>query len=1174
MTPEELDTALDQYRYPELRIDDTGANVVALQTWLRMLGHYHGTVSGRLDPATAQAVDDFRAQQATSGVPLPTPPGAVLARNTWEAMNDLLQHMLPPNPDTLDRRPLPHHSSFDSEAKYQKALMEGLRAFGFPVSLAAEPLRIPITVDASGSCTIHGLPPGEYEPSLSIVAPPTTGTVDLHLQASDGAPFHGRLRLASVDREYDLTATNGHAHLAGLPPGEYNLDVAHADHAEHLLSDTGSLSLHLRDAQGNPVAAVGYLMSAMPDSDSLQNAVRLLKALQRGLTVGLESGHRARLGQSLLSGSFDDTAHDYHARTWARFSSTWGRFYGAPWTGILFHPSDPLAANANDDLNWGTHQLITMLQQWGRAYLLASENEEDLLERLRRPIALHYLGRPLGGPIHQRRDFSQCGTDSSLHLQRVSSVIVDGHPTAVFHGGVDYLSPEYSPHLTARQLGPLLATTTDADITTPGDTLVDHLVAPQIRDSAPELIHDRRRASKTSNAKASFTRLIYRVTGHTGRRQANRAQLLAAAANESPNHAAIFTSADSALFTAHQLAQIESQLESPRQSATKLRLWEVFRCVQKALYWCKLLVSAGHHEKAREWSKRYLDRGWEGLFRAYEFIDSGDITPDLYFEFRDHDWTNLLQLEAIVEFYTNYNDPNRQANTFPRGTSREGVSVPRLPTVADKGDYDAFVDPQFKGSPKGLSAGLHLVQIDPFGARNNALGKIRAKSTPLRHISGSMYSITLPKPDQSIEHALTQQPPTLALWVRSSNTRASATYRITHATKGPDNKTYQLTLDTAPEENPGGSSPGPQPPSIPANAPWELIETNSWLTGTNAQMHLTDRNTIVLDVASTTINSHTDTIFLESDTARPSRTYRITSFSADASRKLVLDGHPSLRNGHSKWRIPAGAGGISPPLGYATTKLNNRYSPEHPQHQEGYDHYDGALFTVHNGKVISCYRFTSFTSHKRPNRSSPSRSAERKRSYSEEDEGGTRRRFASGAVDASSIRGNRAYEMTSAAAAGVTPINYAFSLGGTDTLDGARYYSAFLNSTPTPTHYNLNQQREPPGRTYGIFIHYGYVTGASGSAGCQVSPDFYKLRDDMIVARGIQGTTIGAKLHKLGMSGSEQLYDADGKGDGSHAAIWFRAVRGHYWLIRPQERALDNYDVINNYILNQQRRQP
>lgn len=1150
MTPEELDTALDQYRYPELRIGDTGANVIALQSWLRMLGHYHGAVSGRLDPATAQAVDEFRAQQATSGVPLPTPPGAVLARNTWEAMNDLMQHMLPPNPDTLDRRPLPHHSSFDSEAKYQKALMEGLRAFGFPVSLAAEPLRIPITVDASGSCTIHGLPPGEYEPSLSIVAPPTTGTVDLHLQTSDRAPFHGRLRLTSGDREHDLTATNGHAHLAGLPPGEYNLDLAHADQAEHLLSDTGSLSLNLRDAQGHPVAAVGYLASAMPDLDSLQNTVRLFKALQRGLTVGLESGNRARLAQSLLSGTFDDTAHDYHARTWARFSSTWGRFYGAPWTGILFHPSAPLAANANDDLNWGTHQLITMLQQWGRAYLLASENEEDLIERLRRPIALHYLGRPLGGPIHQRRDFSQCGTDSSLHLQRVSSVIVDGHPTAVFHGGVDYLSPEYSPHLTARQLGPLLATNTDAHITTPGDSLLEHLLLPEFRPAIPELIYDWRTASKASNCKI-WLRLRYSFS----RKTASRSDLIAAATRAGGSPLAnLFESADARTLTAHELEQTKREFSA--YPALEERLWLTFRHVQKAIWWCRLLTSTGHYDKAQEWSKRYLSLGWRGQFLSYASISSSDTDPTLRFEFADSDWKNLLQLESIVEFYTNYNDPGRRDDTL-RHTTPEGINTPRLPTVEGAGQYISTPNDNrsFVGSPvaaaaanlahaatlpRGLTTGLHLVQIDPFGARNNALGKIRAKSTPLRHVSGSMYSITLPKPDQSIEHALTQQPPTLALWVRSSNTRASATYRITHATKGPDNKTYQITLDTSPEENPGGDSPGPQPPTIPANAPWELIETSSWLTGVNAQMHPNDTKTIVLDVESTTTNSYTDTIFLESDTALSSRTYRIIGTNPNVPHGLVLDASPSLRDGHSKWRIPAGLGGLHLPHLHNMTMQTNRHRND-TDRVSGHDYYDGMMFVVNNGTILSRHEFSSFTSRAQPITSSD------------------------GTVNASSIRGNKVYRVRSATS-GSSFINFSFKVAhdDTDVPDGCRYYSRVECTTPVQADYNEGYRRPPPGRTYNIFIHHGHNHGRSGSAGCQVSPSFYDLRDSIIKSFNKDEVAPYNAIHGANHDKSALIYDLLKP---FFAGYWDSLCVGHYWLIRPQERALNSYDILNEYFI-------
>src|SRR5258705_12145767 len=136
MTPEAIAAIIEDHKFPTLHAGETGTNVITLQIWLGMLGFYQGAIPGLLDAATAQAVNAFRAQQLAAGIALNAPTGAVLERDTWEAMDDLLQQRLPPEPTTLDRLPFPRRSSYDPEAKYHKALYEGLRAFAFPAKPA------------------------------------------------------------------------------------------------------------------------------------------------------------------------------------------------------------------------------------------------------------------------------------------------------------------------------------------------------------------------------------------------------------------------------------------------------------------------------------------------------------------------------------------------------------------------------------------------------------------------------------------------------------------------------------------------------------------------------------------------------------------------------------------------------------------------------------------------------------------------------------------------------------------------------------------------------------------------------------------------------------------------------------------------------------------------------
>jgi hypothetical protein len=1133
MTPEEIAAIIEAHKFPTLHAGETGINVITLQIWLRMLGFYQGPITGLLDASTAQAVDAFRAQQQAAGIALQAPAGAVLERDTWQAMDNLLQQRLPPDPDALDRLPLPRRASYDSDEKYQKALYEGLRVFGFPIEPAAAPIRIAIAVDASGLGAIHGVPPGSYELELDRVGKPAEGTAELHLEDGDGVPLQGHLRLIHGNVECSVTVVSGEARVSGLAPGEYEAILDRVDATTRILEDTGSLEIHLVDADNKPIGGSGYLMGEIGQATSIQQAVKLFKALHRGLDSGLGPDDRSGLGSNVLTGTFDDTAYPHHVRAWQSFTRTWGRFYGAPWAGIVFHPEPTSQGSVPGELNWGTFQTIRMLQQWGAAYLQASTDEQDVLDRLQRPIAVRYIARPLGGQIDRRNDFSQTGTEASLHLQRLSPQVVAGIPIGQYYGGIDYRSSEYSSEWMQRQLTVLVSLDPNFHALTPDDRLIERQVAPELTPFVTNLTNDRFPASKSGNTSVFD---LFDGFGEQRARKLKRDELMIAARKAGGDPLAkTLDTADKFFFNGDQLKQIRTWIDQSGGGPFNSVAWEHFRSVQKALWWCRLLVAAGQFDKVREWSDLYRAIGWEGgLFNDYANISSRNVPPNLRFSFDDDDWKNPLQLESLVEFYINYNDPNRPAETFRAGQRPEGISEPRLPTLTTGSSYQA------NGVTGGLSSGLHFVLIDGFGARNNAKGQsvTRTRET-LQKVTDNQFSVKLSTAEANkLDTDLRKHPEKYVLWLPGDATRASASYRITSTTVSGN--TYTLSLDGK--------------PSVGNNASWQILQSSSWLAGNNAT---STGNRVTLDANLSQINPNLDTIYLSTDVARPARVYRIIS--VDGANTVVLDGQPALVGDSSAWRIPAGVGGVLPPLSYdlrtdlehGGSPLTNGQDATSTDFVTGYDHYDGLLLIVYHGTIEGRFRFTSYTSH-------------------------TGR-----APDSASIRGNKSYDIYSAPAGslntdgGIATINFAFKVSEDQTLerDGSRYY--YAQTVGVNDGLLFQNVKRAPGGTFNIFIHFGYavndsIAPGSGSAGCQVSPLFNGLRRRVLELWGISGVAPYSDIYSSGHTGNKQRYlDARNHLPGALDRLknlkrkWNEKIKGKLWLIRPDERPLADYSVLD-----------
>ncbi|WP_164000173.1 hypothetical protein [Pyxidicoccus caerfyrddinensis] len=252
----------------------------------------------------------------------------------------------------------------------------------------------------------------------------------------------------------------------------------------------------------------------------------------------------------------------------------------------------------------------------------------------------------------------------------------------------------------------------------------------------------------------------------------------------------------------------------------------------------------GNHQKA-------LYR--EQLLKRAGHAPAGSTAPP--FEFNDRDALNLFQLEAIVEFYSLFDDP------WLAG------AVPGTPTAATTIDF-----------------------LDPEGAAATAAGN----------------QVTL---DGTMDLSRVRAGKDL-LYLDADTARPRKWYRITAV----DVANRQVTLEAgASEPNLGGN---PSPWRISLRQVLVLIDPlGGRLQGASATR--TADNTVRLDGTPNInkLNARFDTVYLPSDTARPRRTYRITAFDR-VQRTLTLDGNPDFGGGTSAWHIPAGLSGELPALAY------------------------------------------------------------------------------------------------------------------------------------------------------------------------------------------------------------------------------------------------------------------
>lgn len=162
----------------------------------------------------------------------------------------------------------------------------------------------------------------------------------------------------------------------------------------------------------------------------------------------------------------------------------------------------------------------------------------------------------------------------------------------------------------------------------------------------------------------------------------------------------------------------------------------------------------------------------------------------------------------------------------------------------------------------------------------------------------------------------------------------------------------------------------------------------------------------------------------------------------------------------------------------------------------------------------------------------------------------------------SSIKGNRRYRVLSFRSTAASR-NYCFKVTEFDAADGVRIARFYFEEPVTNDSVVGNGQPVDggPGKT-AIRIHLGNRTkpaGGTGSAGCLVSPDYYALRRS-IIARYQADAPLGpnAQIQKAAVlthPASASLLAGTSQG-GLSEANWQDKIAAYLWLIRPDERPL------------------
>lgn len=568
----------------------------------------------------------------------------------------------------------------------------------------------------------------------------------------------------------------------------------------------------------------------------------------------------------------------------------------------------------------------------------------------------------------------------------------------------------------------------------------------------------------------------------------------------------------------------------------------------------------GNNQKAL-----YLER----LRVRYGHTPAGSTEPP--FEFDDVDRNNLFQLEAVVEFFANFDDPwaNGAVPVDPSTAPLEGtaataagdmVTLAGAPPLTGVIPNRHFLDlaeetPQGRPThryritevltgpvrvrtdldshppPAGTSWRIHRYKRVEFTDLFGSAATLDGGNASLVTLDGDPDLRRL-RPSRKLPNGKPADWDTIEF---GDHTGGAQRYRI--CATDPENHT--VTVDGTPSFT--GASSGWRIRLRPVLVVIDPFGARSILLGgTDAtvpsasqsqQVHLASPAPTLNRInRSLSASGHAlgfDTIYLPADTARATRTYRIIDVD-DATDIVTLDGSPTLAGGQSHWHIQSGISGDLPAMVYNLTGNAMR----------GWDHYDGCLFVVYGGEVGGDFRWSSYTSH---NYQPPNESL-------------------------SSIRGNREYDFYSFRS-GTAFRHYSMKVTdglARDDYDGVRENRFYFANPVTEDSAGPGQLPVDGGlgKTT-IRLHYGAIYGDScESAGCVVSPNYMGLIDELTdtyqgeynAIHGMSDAQV-RRLQGRSHAGAKNLYRGRVAG-GLYGNGWNDKITGTLWVIRPDEPPL------------------
>lgn len=133
-----------------------------------------------------------------------------------------------------------------------------------------------------------------------------------------------------------------------------------------------------------------------PDNDELSQIVATFQRLALAQPAGVTP--------NFIGNHFADQS--FWRKQWRDYRRTWGRFFGAPWLGIIIDETS---------LRWGAHSLIANLYQVGEAYLRSATSADELMQMLRCPIHIHAIADRLGD--RQDREIRYPGEEPTMTIK-------------------------------------------------------------------------------------------------------------------------------------------------------------------------------------------------------------------------------------------------------------------------------------------------------------------------------------------------------------------------------------------------------------------------------------------------------------------------------------------------------------------------------------------------------------------------------------------------------------------------------------------------------------------------------------------------------------------------------------------------------------------------------------